>query len=46
VLDVEHSGTKREMLGRLVLAATQRALDAWWDFLTAVDRPAAVPTTA
>ncbi len=49
VLDIEHSGAEREMLGRLavdadekpVLEATQRALDAWWNFLSAVDQPAA-----
>jgi pyrroloquinoline-quinone synthase len=54
VLDIEHSGAEREMLGELVvgqdesvvLAATERALDAWWDFLTAVDQPATVPATA
>jgi len=51
VLDVEHSEAEREMLGRLledsseeeaqpVEAATSRALDAWWNFLSAVDMPA------
>jgi len=49
VLDIEHSGEEREMLGELVSAgnvdqegvsaAAQRALDAWWDFLSAVDQP-------
>jgi pyrroloquinoline-quinone synthase len=54
VLDIEHSGAERTMLGELVvgqdesvvLAATQRSLDAWWDFLTAVDQPAEMPATA
>jgi pyrroloquinoline-quinone synthase len=55
-LDVEHSDAEREMLGQLaqdadpapVEDATRRALDAWWDFLSAVDQPAAdgVATTA
>ncbi|MBA2570301.1 MAG: CADD family putative folate metabolism protein [Chloroflexi bacterium] len=47
VLDIEHSGAEREMLGTIadgqdeaVTSATQRALDAWWDFLSAVDMPA------
>jgi pyrroloquinoline-quinone synthase len=48
VLDIEHSAAEREMLGVLaqdtepepITDATQRALDAWWDFLSAVDRPA------
>jgi pyrroloquinoline-quinone synthase len=48
VLDIEHSGAERNMLGTLtadadpapVEAATGRALDAWWSFLSAVDRPA------
>jgi len=51
VLDVEHSNAEREMLGRLleeadsehagpVEEAASRALDAWWDFLSAVDMPA------
>lgn len=52
VLDVEHSGAERTMVGRLandvddapVLEATERALGAWWDFLTAVDVP--VPAEA
>lgn len=48
-LDIQHSGEEREMLGQLVAAdavdqesasaAAQRALDAWWNFLTAVDMP-------
>jgi pyrroloquinoline-quinone synthase len=50
VLDIEHSDTEREILGTLIAQegddavedATQRALDAWWNFLTAVDQPAAV----
>jgi pyrroloquinoline-quinone synthase len=50
VLDIEHSGEEREMLGDLVAsddvdqeavsATAQRALDAWWNFLSAVDMPA------
>ena len=48
VLDIEHSDAEREMLGVLaadadpqpIEDATSRALDAWWDFLTAVDQPA------
>ncbi|MEO6350823.1 MAG: CADD family putative folate metabolism protein [Candidatus Limnocylindrales bacterium] len=48
VLDIEHSGAEREMLGDLAMDAdeasitdaTQRTLDAWWDFLSAVDQPA------
>jgi pyrroloquinoline-quinone synthase len=54
VLDVEHSGHERDMLGELVVDAdpdavsstADRALDAWWDFLTAVDLPAADPIPA
>ena len=50
VLDIEHSGAEREMLGELadgadpapIEQATSRALDAWWNFLSAVDQPAAV----
>jgi pyrroloquinoline-quinone synthase len=49
-LDVEHSNAEREMLGQLaadaepasVERATRAALDAWWDFLSAVDQPAAL----
>lgn len=45
VLDVEHSGAEREMLGQLaadadpapIEEATKQALDAWWAFLSAVD---------
>jgi pyrroloquinoline-quinone synthase len=48
VLDIEHSGAEREMLGTLVgdedpepiETATRAALDAWWNFLSAVDMPA------
>ena len=51
MLDIEHSGEEREMLGELVeadpgidraavSATAQRALDAWWNFLSAVDMPA------
>jgi pyrroloquinoline-quinone synthase len=56
VLDIEHSGEEREMLGQLLAeqgvdkeavgATTQRALDAWYDFLSAVDTPAAQPLPA
>jgi pyrroloquinoline-quinone synthase len=57
VLDVEHSGEEREMLGELlaadatldqeaVVTTTQHALDAWYDFLTAVDLPAQAPVAA
>ncbi|HVM30363.1 MAG TPA: CADD family putative folate metabolism protein [Candidatus Limnocylindrales bacterium] len=53
-LDVEHSAAEREMLRTLITdaqpepieQATSRALDAWWNFLTAVDQPAAEPVTA
>jgi pyrroloquinoline-quinone synthase len=48
VLDIEHSDAEREMLGTLidgdeaaVESATGRALDAWWNFLSAVDQPQA-----
>ena len=52
VLDVEHSGAEREMLGLLaadtdpapIEAATSSALDAWWNFLSAVDQPAVAAT--
>jgi pyrroloquinoline-quinone synthase len=48
VLDIEHSGAERKMIGVLaqdtedqpIEDATKRALDAWWNFLTAVDQPA------
>jgi pyrroloquinoline-quinone synthase len=48
VLDVEHSGAERSMLGELATGAdessiedaTRRTLDAWWNFLSAVDQPA------
>jgi pyrroloquinoline-quinone synthase len=46
-LDVEHAGTERDLVGRIsegqesvITSATERVLDAWNDFLTAVDRPA------
>jgi pyrroloquinoline-quinone synthase len=49
VLDIEHSDAEREMLGTLIDGnevavedATRRALDAWWNFLSAVDQPAGV----
>jgi pyrroloquinoline-quinone synthase len=49
VLDIEHSAAERQMLGTLaaeaapepIEQATQQALDAWWNFLSAVDMPAA-----
>jgi pyrroloquinoline-quinone synthase len=49
VMDIEHSGAERTMLGTLtadadpapIEAATARALDAWWNFLSAVDQPVA-----
>ena len=48
VLDIEHSGAERAMLGSLIADAdaepvedaTGRALEAWWNFLSAVDQPA------
>jgi pyrroloquinoline-quinone synthase len=50
VLDIEHSGAERDMLGTLIAdsdpapveAATSRVLEAWWNFLSAVDQPAQV----
>lgn len=50
VLDIEHSGAEREMLGRLaadadpepIEEATANALEAWWNFLSAVDQPVSV----
>ena len=47
-LDIEHSGAEREMLGELAIGAdegaiedaTRRTLEAWWNFLSAVDVPA------
>lgn len=49
-MDIEHSSAERIMLGELaadadqpaIEQAAQRALDAWWNFLSAVDMPAAV----
>src|SRR3954454_20414760 len=49
VMDIEHSGAERKMLGKLadgadeapIEAAAGRALEAWWNFLSAVDLPAA-----
>ncbi|MEO7118726.1 MAG: CADD family putative folate metabolism protein [Candidatus Limnocylindrales bacterium] len=45
-LDVEHAGTERELIGRIasgeetaIASAAERVLDAWNDFLTAVDMP-------
>lgn len=54
VLDIEHSGAEREMLGELaadadpapVEQATAQALDAWWNFLSAVDMPETVAAHA
>ena len=48
VMDIEHSGAERQVLGELttdadpapIEHATRRALDAWWNFLSAVDQPA------
>jgi pyrroloquinoline-quinone synthase len=48
VLDIEHSGAERNMLAELsegadqdaIEDATRRTLDAWWNFLSAVDQPA------
>jgi pyrroloquinoline-quinone synthase len=48
VLDIEHSGAERDMLEGLasgvdeaaIETATSRALEAWWNFLSAVDMPA------
>lgn len=50
VMDIEHSGAEREMLAKLttgadpqpIEAATARALEGWWNFLSAVDLPAPV----
>ena len=50
VMDIEHSGAERNMLGTLthgadpapIEDATKRALEAWWNFLSAVDQPAPV----
>ena len=49
VLDIEHSGNERKMLGDLaadkdpepIEEATANALEAWWNFLSAVDQPSA-----
>lgn len=49
-MDIEHSGAERAMLAELaadgdpqpIEHATRRALEAWWNFLTAVDMPARV----
>jgi pyrroloquinoline quinone (PQQ) biosynthesis protein C len=49
-MDIEHSGAEREVLGELaadadpapIEEATRRALEAWWNFLSAVDQPAVV----
>lgn len=47
-MDIEHSGAERGMLATLaaeddpasIESAAQRALEAWWEFLSAVDQPA------
>jgi pyrroloquinoline-quinone synthase len=47
-LDIEHSAAEREMLGELAVGAdeseiehaTSTTLEAWWNFLSAVDMPA------
>jgi pyrroloquinoline-quinone synthase len=49
VLDIEHSQAERDMLATLahdadpkpIEDATRRALEAWWNFLSAVDQPVA-----
>jgi pyrroloquinoline-quinone synthase len=54
VLDIEHSGAERDMLADLSVGAdegaieeaTGRALEAWWNFLTAVDQPATAEVAA
>jgi pyrroloquinoline-quinone synthase len=54
VLDIEHSGAERNMLGTLtadadaapIEDATARALEAWWNFLSAVDQPQATAAAA
>jgi pyrroloquinoline-quinone synthase len=52
ILDVEHAGTERELVGSIaegneaaITSATDRVLDAWNDFLTAVDLPASEGTS-
>ena len=50
VLDIEHSDAERKMLATLtegadqapIEDATRRTLEAWWNFLSAVDQPAPV----
>jgi pyrroloquinoline-quinone synthase len=49
-LDVEHSAAERHIVAGAssddaeeIIEATAEALDAWWDFLTAVDVPVPVP---
>lgn len=54
VLDIEHSDAERNMLAELsegadeeaIEDATRRTLDAWWNFLSAVDQPARVQAAA
>ena len=54
VLDIEHSGAERNMLEELSVGAdegaiedaTRRTLDAWWNFLSAVDEPAMAQAAA
>lgn len=53
-LDIEHSGAERTMLVELsegadegqIEDATRRTLDAWWNFLSAVDQPAMAKAAA
>ena len=52
-LDVEHSAAERHIVAaapedesEAILEATAEALDAWWDFLTAVDAPVAAAVSA
>jgi len=49
-LDVEHSAAERHIVASApdaeaeeIIEATAEALDAWWDFLTAVDVPVPAP---
>jgi pyrroloquinoline-quinone synthase len=52
VLDIEHSGAERDMLEELSVGAdeaaiedtTSRTLEAWWNFLSAVDQPSMAAT--
>jgi len=49
-LDIEHSAAERAIVAQApadeaddIVEATAEALDAWWDFLTAVDSPVPAP---